>query len=60
MVVDPWGRVLACLPEGEGAVVADLDFTDQARNRSKLPALANRRADVYALHSDPAPHASAG
>jgi predicted amidohydrolase len=59
MVVDPWGRMLACLPEGVGIAVADLDFADQARIRAELPALANRRADIYALQSASAPQAPA-
>jgi predicted amidohydrolase len=49
MVVDPWGTVLACRPEGTGIVLAELDFDAQRRIRSELPALANRRGDVYAL-----------
>jgi nitrilase len=43
MVVDPWGEVLACLPEGEGVVVAELDLQRQAEVRRQLPALAHRR-----------------
>lgn len=43
-IIDPWGRVLAGLEdEAEGYVVADLDFTEQARIRRELPSLANRR-----------------
>jgi predicted amidohydrolase len=49
MVVDPWGTVLACAPDGAGVVVADLDLERQRRLRAELPSLANRRADVYAL-----------
>ncbi len=51
MVVDPWGTVLACQPEGTGIVVAELDFDAQRRLRAELPALANRRGDVYALRA---------
>jgi deaminated glutathione amidase len=47
MIVDPWGVVLAQAPDGEGYVVADLDFERQALIRAQLPALANRRPEAY-------------
>lgn len=47
MIVDPWGRVLACLAEGEGHACADLDLAELRRIRDSLPSLANRRADAY-------------
>jgi predicted amidohydrolase len=47
MIVDPWGIVLASAPDGEGHIVADLDLDAQARIRSELPALANRRPAAY-------------
>jgi predicted amidohydrolase len=49
MIVDPWGTVLACAPDTVGVTVADLDFERQHRLRSELPALSNRRPDVYRL-----------
>ncbi|HKO88111.1 MAG TPA: carbon-nitrogen hydrolase family protein [Burkholderiales bacterium] len=42
MIVDPWGRILGELPEGEGVVVAEIDPTYQARVRTSLPALEHR------------------
>jgi deaminated glutathione amidase len=42
MVVDPWGEVLAVLPEGEGLVLAQLDPARLAAVRTQLPALAHR------------------
>ncbi len=48
MIVDPWGVVLAQMPDREGHVIADLDFAAQDRIRADLPALANRRPDAYA------------
>ncbi len=48
MIVDPWGRVLAEVPEGEGFALADLDFEEQARVRESLPSLANRQPRAYA------------
>jgi nitrilase len=43
MVVDPWGEVLAVLPEGEGVVMADVDPDRIASVRRQLPALEHRR-----------------
>jgi nitrilase len=42
MVVDPWGEVLAVLPEGEGVVSAELDLARIAEVRTRLPALTHR------------------
>jgi predicted amidohydrolase len=47
-IVDPWGRVLDALPDGEGFAAADLDLGDQDRIRDSLPSLANRRPEAYA------------
>ena len=41
MIVDPWGEVLACLPEGEGVVTAELDAVTHRRG---APAAAGARA----------------
>jgi deaminated glutathione amidase len=43
MVVDPWGEVVAVLPEGEGVVTAELDAARMAQVRAQLPALSHRR-----------------
>jgi deaminated glutathione amidase len=43
MVVDPWGEVLAVLPEGEGVVIAEVDAARLAAVRRQLPALQHRR-----------------
>jgi len=49
MVADPWGRVLAQVDgDGEGYACADLDFVEQARIRSELPVLGNRRPELFA------------
>ena len=47
MLVDPWGRVLAAVEDGEGHACADLDLAELRRIRESLPSLANRRADAY-------------
>jgi predicted amidohydrolase len=43
MIVDPWGTVLARVPDGEGVAVADVDLRRVAELRGKLPALEHRR-----------------
>ncbi|HEY7509015.1 MAG TPA: carbon-nitrogen hydrolase family protein [Vicinamibacteria bacterium] len=43
MIVDPWGAVLAQVPEGEGVALAELDFARQDRLRRELPALGHAR-----------------
>lgn len=43
MLLDPWGRLLAEQPQGEGVVTADIDPALPARLRSEFPALDNRR-----------------
>lgn len=42
MIIDPWGEVLAVLPEGEGVVAADLDASRLNSVRTRLPALQHR------------------
>jgi predicted amidohydrolase len=45
LIVDPWGAVLAQVPDGEGVAVAEIDFQRQDRLRRELPALQHRRLD---------------
>jgi predicted amidohydrolase len=52
MIVDPWGLVLAQAQDAEGYIVADLDLVRQDEIRSRLPALANRRPEVYQWPSE--------
>ena len=42
MLVDPWGEIVASKPEGEGAIVGDVDRERIADVRARLPALAHR------------------
>jgi predicted amidohydrolase len=51
LIVDPWGDVLAEASDGDGVIVADLDFERLEHIRETFPSLANRRPDVY----EPAP-----
>ena len=48
MIVDPWGTVLACAPDSESAIVADLDLARGRAIRERLPTLARRRPEAYA------------
>jgi len=43
IIIDPWGEVLASLPEGPGVVVADVDPARIAGVRASLPALRHRK-----------------
>lgn len=42
MIIDPWGKVLSSLPNGNGVVLAELKASQLERVRSTLPALAHR------------------
>lgn len=43
MIVDPWGEILGVRVNGEGVVLAELDFDRIQQVRAQLPALQNRR-----------------
>ena len=43
MIVDPWGAVMAQVPDGEGVALAELDFARQDRLSRELPALDHTR-----------------
>ena len=43
MIVDPWGKVLDVVAEGEGHAIAEVE-----RVRAQVPSLANRRPATYA------------
>ena len=53
LIVDPWGVVLAELPDGEGVVAADLESARLEKIREGFPALANRRLPVPAAPAAP-------
>jgi predicted amidohydrolase len=42
MLIDPWGKVLACQEKGEGVVLAELKASQMDRVRRILPALRHR------------------
>lgn len=43
MIIDPWGRVLGELAEGEGVICAQLSMNDLTRLRESIPVMAHRR-----------------
>lgn len=43
MLIDPWGKVLECLDEGDGVICTELDLAAMTRVRDNLPALAHRK-----------------
>ncbi|SMG34156.1 carbon-nitrogen hydrolase family protein [Paraburkholderia susongensis] len=42
MAVDPWGRVLGTIDEGEGVLTVDIDLSEVGRVRSTLPVVRDR------------------
>jgi nitrilase len=42
MLIDPWGDILAKLPEGEGLVMGKVDHDRLAEIRLNLPALTHK------------------
>jgi predicted amidohydrolase len=57
MIVDPWGRVLDSIADGEGHAVADIDLGELARIRERLPSLASRREGAYSWPVEVSPNA---
>jgi predicted amidohydrolase len=47
MIVDPWGTVLACAPDDEAVIVADLDLGHLRAIRVRLPTLERRQPATY-------------
>jgi len=43
MIIDPWGTVLAQVPDGEGIALAEIDPAKLRDVRTRLPALEHRR-----------------
>ncbi len=56
MIVDPWGRVLAAIADGEGHAIADLDLAELESVRARVPSLANRRPAAYAWPQEAVAH----
>jgi len=49
MIVDPWGDILAEIPDDVGICVADLDLARIAEVRTQIPSLRDRRPGTYGL-----------
>ena len=47
MIIDPWGTTIANTGEQPGLALAQLSRAKLAEYRARLPALANRRPDLY-------------
>jgi nitrilase len=43
MLIDPWGKIVAELPEGEGLVSGEIDAELLQQIRTSLPALQHRK-----------------
>ena len=43
IIIDPWGEILAELPDGDGYAIAEIDSERVAQIRQQLPSLANQR-----------------
>ena len=43
LIIDPWGRTLAEIPDGDGYAIAGIDQEEAMQVRSEIPSLANRR-----------------
>jgi predicted amidohydrolase len=46
-IVDPWGRVLDVIADGEGHAIAELDLAELERVRAEVPSLASRCPGAY-------------
>jgi predicted amidohydrolase len=47
VILDPWGRAVAEAGAEEGVILADLDLADRDCARREIPALADRRPEIY-------------
>lgn len=44
MIVNPWGEVQSCLPEGEGVIVTEINLEFLHQIREEFPALSHRKS----------------
>ena len=47
LIIDPWGRVVSELAEGQGVITGRIDRDRLAEIRSSLPSLSHRRPDLF-------------
>lgn len=50
MIIDPWGTILECLPQGFGYVVADIDISNVKKIRQNFPVLGHRKISCALLN----------
>lgn len=43
MIINPWGEISACLPQGEGFIIADIDKEKLLKIRQDMPTLSHCR-----------------
>jgi predicted amidohydrolase len=43
MLIDPWGKILDCVVEGEGFCIGEIDSSQMEKIRTNLPALKHRK-----------------
>jgi predicted amidohydrolase len=48
-IIDPWGRVLAQQDQGEAVLLAEIDSSEQASIRARMPVSSHRRFSRRAL-----------
>lgn len=46
MIINPWGDIVAVLPEGEGVISARLELADLTALRERMPVLSHRRINT--------------
>lgn len=47
VILDPWGRAIAEARAEEGLILAEIDLADRDSARREIPALADRRPEIY-------------
>ena len=47
LIIDPWGNVIAKMPDKEGFIMAEIDLDYLESVRRQIPCLVNRRPDLY-------------
>lgn len=50
VILDPWGRTIAEAGAEEGLIIAEIDLADRDEVRREIPALADRRPEIYRSH----------
>lgn len=51
MVVDPWGQVVACQPQGRGVLTADIDLNLSHTIRTNMPLMQHAKYRVHQCHN---------